>query len=145
MGFSNMLEILQEKNKGKIVLIKLGTFYIATGRDALLLSVKLGLKCTCYKNNICKVGVPVSSIDKYIEKLNKIRYSYIIYDYDKEQKELKVKCEKKGRFNKIVLENNNCLLCKGIQKYSDDEYMQAVLKLFENDALKGKSDELDGK
>ncbi len=73
MGFSNMLEILQEKNKGKIVLIKLGTFYIATGRDALLLSVKLGLKCTCY------------------------------------------------------------------------EYMQAVLKLFENDALKGKSDELDGK
>ena len=34
MGFSTMLEILQQKNKGKIVFIKLGAFYIATGRNA---------------------------------------------------------------------------------------------------------------
>ena len=38
MSFSNMLEILQEKNKGKIVLVKLGVFYIATGKDAVLLN-----------------------------------------------------------------------------------------------------------
>lgn len=117
MGFSNMLEILQEKNKGKIVLVKLGTFYIATGRDAILLNVKLNLKCTCYKNNICKVGVPVNSIDKYIEKLNKTKYSYVIYDYDKEQKELKLRYEKNGKINKITEKNNNCLFCKGIEKY----------------------------
>ena len=117
MGFSNMLEILQEKNNGKIVLVKLGTFYIATGRDAILLNVKLNLKCTCYKNNICKVGVPVNSIDKYIEKLNKTKYSYVIYDYDKEQKELKLRYEKNGKINKITEKNNNCLFCKGIEKY----------------------------
>lgn len=32
-----MLEILKEKNKGKIVIIKLGAFYIATEEDAVFL------------------------------------------------------------------------------------------------------------
>ena len=43
MSFSNMLEILKEKNKGKIVIIKLGAFYVATGEDAVLLHKKLNL------------------------------------------------------------------------------------------------------
>ena len=89
-----MLEILQEKNKDRIVLIRLGTFYIATGRDALLLHIKLDLKCTCFKNNVCKVGIPVMSINKYIEKLDKIKYAYIIYEYDKEKMELKEQYKK---------------------------------------------------
>lgn len=83
MAFSDMLEILQQKEKGKIVFVKLGAFYIATGRDAILLQSKLNLKCTCFENNICKVGIPVNSIESYLLKLDKIRYSYIIYDYDK--------------------------------------------------------------
>lgn len=90
-----MLEILQQKNKGKIVFVKLGAFYIATGRDAVLLQVKLNLKCTCFKNNICKVGIPVNSIENYLPKLDKTKYSYIIYDYDKSKQELIMKYEKK--------------------------------------------------
>ena len=56
MSFSKMLEILQERNEKKIVLIRLGMFYIATGRDAVLLHDKLNLKCTCFTDNVCKVG-----------------------------------------------------------------------------------------
>ena len=41
MNFSNMLEILKEKNKGKIVIIKLGAFYIATEEDAVFLHKKI--------------------------------------------------------------------------------------------------------
>ena len=52
MSFSSMLEILQAANKEKIVLIRLGAFYIATGRDAILLHRKLQLKVTCFKNNM---------------------------------------------------------------------------------------------
>lgn len=132
MGFSDMLEILQQKNKGKIVFVKLGNFYTATGRDAVLLNVKLDLKCNCYKNNICKVGFPVSSIEKYLEKLNKTKYSYVIYDYDKNKNELILKYEKKGRINKITDKNKNCLICKGINQYKEDEYMLALIKLFES-------------
>ena len=89
MSFSQMLEILQDKDSSKVILIKLGHFYIATGRDAVLLHKKLNLKCTCFKNNICKVGIPVNSLEKYVEKFNQMQYSYIIYDYDKQANEIK--------------------------------------------------------
>ena len=129
MSFSNMLEILQEKNKGKIVLVKLGVFYIATGKDAVLLNNKLDLKCTCFKNNVCKIGIPINALDKYIEELNQIKYSYIIYDYNKENNEL-IEIESKiGKQNKLVDTNINCLKCKGINVYKEDEYMQAIYKL----------------
>ena len=83
MSFSNMLEILKQKNKGKIVIVKLGSFYIATEEDAVLLHDKLNLKCSCFKNNMCKVGFPINSLEKYIEKLNSIKHSYIIYNFDR--------------------------------------------------------------
>ena len=129
MSFSNMLEILQEKNKGKIVLVKLGVFYIATGKDAVLLNNKLDLKCTCFKNNVCKIGIPINALDKYIEELNQIKYSYIIYDYNKENNELIERESKIGKQNKLVDNNINCLKCKGINVYKEDEYMQAIYKL----------------
>lgn len=129
MSFSNMLEILQEKNKGKIVLIKLGAFYVATEKDAVLLHNKLELKCTCFKNNTCKVGIPINSLEKYIEKLDKIKYSYIIYDYNKEKNELKEIYSKIGKQNKVVDKNINCLKCKGVVAYKNDEYMEAIYKL----------------
>ena len=52
MAFSQMLDILKEKEKGTIVLVRLGSFYIAVGEDAVLLHKKLDLKCTCFKMNI---------------------------------------------------------------------------------------------
>ena len=131
MSFSSMLEILQAANKEKIVLIRLGAFYIATGRDAILLHSKLQLKVTCFKNNICKVGVPVDTLDKYLERLDKTKYSYVVYNYDKEKKELQLIREKEGKKNKITGENINCLLCKGPEAYKEDEYMQALNKMFE--------------
>lgn len=121
MSFSQMLEILQDKDSSKVVLIKLGHFYVATGRDAVLLHKKLNLKCTCFKNNICKVGIPVNSLEKYVEKFNQMQYSYIIYDYDKQANEIKEIINKTGKACKIKDKNINCLKCKGISEYKDDE------------------------
>ena len=45
MGFSKMLELLQEKNKGYIILANAGAFYLARGRDA----VKLNREKICTK------------------------------------------------------------------------------------------------
>ena len=56
MSFSTMLEILQEKNKNSIVLIKTGVFYIATGKDAVFLNNVFQLQCICFKKqgvNFC--------------------------------------------------------------------------------------------
>ena len=38
MGFSKMMELLQVKNKVEIVLCNAGNFYIAIGKDAVLLN-----------------------------------------------------------------------------------------------------------
>lgn len=43
MSFSQMAQILREQNKEKIVLIKVGVFFIAIEEDAVLLNNKLKL------------------------------------------------------------------------------------------------------
>ena len=131
MSFSTMLDCLKEQEKGKLVFIKLGTFYIAVGEDAVLLHKKLELKCTCYKNHTCKVGFPVNALEKYIEKLNETKYAYVIYDYDRNKIELKEVMRKNGKMNRGTEQTINCLVCKGPKKYPEDEYMLALLKLQE--------------
>ena len=71
MSFSQMVEILREQNKEKIVLINAGAFYIAVEEDAVLLNNKLKLKCSCFQKHTCKVGVPTNALEKYITKIEK--------------------------------------------------------------------------
>ena len=131
MSFSQMVKILREQNKEKIVLINVGIFYIAVEEDAVLLNNKLKLKCSCFQKNTCKVGVPINAIDKHLEKIEKLGYSYIVYNLDKEKEELKVVKEFKGKANKTKRKNINCLICKGISQYRDDKYLEALRKLHE--------------
>ena len=78
MGFSKMLELLQEKNKGYIILANAGAFYLARGKDAVKLNEILGLKLLCMEPEVCKIGIPVnSSIETYIKKIEEKEYSYI--------------------------------------------------------------------
>lgn len=134
MTFSEMVEILQEKNGKRMLLIRNGHFYIATGKDAVILHKKLNLKCTCFKKGICKVGIPVNSLEKYIDKLEKTMYSYVIYDYDKENNEIKEILRRPGRVSKINVKNINCFECKKIDKKEDNsEYAKALNKLLKKE------------
>ena len=69
-----MLKALQSENENKIVWIKVGAFYITTGKDAIYLNKEIGLKCTCFKNQICKVEVPINKIEDHIHMLLEIKY-----------------------------------------------------------------------
>ena len=142
MSLSKMLEILQERNEKKIVIIRLGMFYIATGRDAVLLHDKLNLKCTCFTDNVCKVGVPIIAIDKYIEKLDKTGYGYVIFNYNKDKTELTEILRKSGRATRTTNRNLDCLTCKGISAYKDDEYILALCNYYEK--LSNEENEKDG-
>ena len=104
MGFSQMMELLQVKNKGKIVLCNAGNFYIAIGKDAILLNELLELKLSCLKPEICKVGFPITSLEKYIDKIQEKRYSYIVYYFDQQKEELEVLMEYKGKKKNEVKE-----------------------------------------
>ena len=131
MSFSKMVEGLKERDKEKLLIIGLGAFYIAIGEDAVLLHEKLGLKCTCFKNHICKVGIPRNSIGKYIKEIEKLKYGYILYDYNSKNKRLLELSYKEGKKNKIMNKNINCLACMGASKYEEDDYSIALLEFIE--------------
>ena len=97
MGFSTMMELLQEKNRGKIVMVNNGNFYIATGKDAVALNKLLDLKVTCLKPEVCKVGFPISVLEKYTEKLSQKNYSFIVYYFSQGKEELEILMDYNGK------------------------------------------------
>ena len=75
MKFNEKVRLLKKKVGDKILFVQNGNFYIAIGKDAVLLhelSVLLHellkLKCTCFIKYLCKVGVPVKSLRKYLQQ-----------------------------------------------------------------------------
>ncbi len=128
MSFSNMLEILQEKNKEHIVLIKSGIFYIATGADAVFINKELKLKCVCFKNQVCKIGIPENRLEYYLRKLEIMEMAYIVYEFNHQKEEIIVKYKNEGKYHKEKVENKNCLICKGIRSYEEDKYLNALQK-----------------
>ena len=136
MGFSKMMELLQQKNKGKIIFCNAGNFYIAIGKDAVLLNNLLGLKLSCLKEEICKVGFPLTALEKYTNLLEEKKYTYIVYFFDQEKEELEIKKEYEGKYiNETQAEKINCYTCKNSTKpyKKADKYIRAVAKLYENE------------
>ena len=48
MAFSKMIELLQKKDEGKIILVNAGAFYIARGKDAELNTQRIYLRIMKY-------------------------------------------------------------------------------------------------
>ena len=127
MSYSQMINILRQKHKEEILLINAGAFYIAIEEDAVLLNNKLKLKCSCFQKNTCKVGVPINSLEKYLEKIQKLGYSYIVYNFNKKEQELKLIKKYEGKKNRTKRKNINCLMCKGITSKEAKKYLAGHL------------------
>ena len=131
-----MMEFLQEKNESKIVLCNVGKFYTAIGRDAILLNKILGLKLNCLKSEICKVGFPINSLEKYTDLICQQRYSFIVFYFNQESNKLEILMDYNGKNNnKIFQYNNNCYTClKGKKEYKKpDKYMEALKELYKDE------------
>ena len=139
MKFLKVVEQLQqnEENKGKIVIVKCGAFFVAIGKDALILNKIFGFKVTCMRKKLCKVGIPINSILRYSEILENKGYSFLLYDYDKEKSEYILKYSFMGKENQ---ETNDCLECEKCQynKYKS-EYEE--INIF--DVLKKRQDQIN--
>lgn len=139
MSFGKMVELLQRKDKGKIILVNSGSFYIARGKDAVLLHNILNLKVSCMEAEICKVGFPISSLDKYTQLIEEEQYSYIVYNYDNKIGKLKVIKQFQGKnINTREEEKLNCYICTNTVKMykKNDIYIQAVANLYEEENKK---------
>ena len=131
-----MMELLQKKNDGKIVICNMGNFYISIGKDAILLNRLINSKVSCFKPEICKVGFPINSLEKYTDLLVQKRYSYIVYYFDQEKEELQILEDYEGKYNNNLKgQNINCYICsKSTGKYKrPDKYIIALSKLYENE------------
>ncbi len=56
-----------------------GSFYVALGYQAEVLSEIIGLEKTCFSNAKCKVGFPIHSLQKYIDIMEKLKVPYVVY------------------------------------------------------------------
>lgn len=116
MKFANRIEELKNMNKDRIMLSRCGAFIIAIGEDAIFLSQIFGFKLTCFKSGVCKIGIPITYILKYLQLLEEKQYSYILFDYNKETKEIIEKFKYDG-INKIEVTNK--IKCEQCQYYID--------------------------
>ncbi|MEI3436201.1 MAG: hypothetical protein V8S10_07850 [Clostridia bacterium] len=139
MSFGKMVELLQRKDNGKIILVNSGSFYIARGRDAVLLHNILNLKVNCMEAEICKIGFPLNSLEKYTQLIEQEQYSYIVYNYDNKLGKLNITKKYNGKkLNTIEEEKLNCYICKNTVKMykKNDKYIQAVADLYEEEYQK---------
>lgn len=111
MKFYDIVKKLQNENEGYIILVRCGIFYNSIGKDAVFMQEKFGLGTICIKNETCKNGIPASSIQKFIPKLQKSGYSYKIFDYSKETKEIKELYSIEGKLSEETRTNINCEKC----------------------------------
>ena len=81
MKFLEVIEELQRKNEGYIVIVKNGVFYMGVGKDAVLLNEILRLKVFCMKKGMCKSGVPESNLGILISELIRVDVAFVIYQY----------------------------------------------------------------
>jgi len=133
MGFSKMLALLQIKDRGHIILANAGNFYIARGKDALLLNEILDLKLSCLECEICKVGFPINALEKYTKLIEKKDYSYIVYNYDNVFNKLEIVKKYDGKYkNELKDDRLNCYTCtNSVRMYrKEDKYIKAVLELY---------------
>ena len=130
MKFYEMIKILQNKNNGRIVICNSGGFYIALGKDAIKMNEILDLKLTCHKNEVCKVGFPKTSLEKYTGELIKQGYGYVVYNFDNENEEIRLVEMYKGKNNKEFRENIGCSSCPNckIGKKIETKYSRAMKK-----------------
>ena len=136
MGFSKMLELLQEKNKGYIILANTGAFYLARGKDAVKLNEILGLKLLCMEPEVCKIGIPVNSTETYMKKIEEKEYSYIVYYFNQQTNRLEVIKKYTGKNkNTETNEKKNCYICQNTVKVykKPDKYIEAVAELYEEE------------
>lgn len=139
MSFGKMVELLQRKDNGKIILVNSGSFYIARGRDAVLLHNILNLKVNCMEAEICKIGFPLNSLEKYTQLIEQEQYSYIVYNFDNKLGKLNITKKYNGKkLNTIEEEKLNCYICKNTVKMykKNDKYIQAVADLYEEEYQK---------
>ena len=80
MPFYEIIQKIKMYNLKSLVLIHVGAFFEAVDLDAYVLHELFGLKVIKYARNVYKIGIPASSLKKYIRQLDEKNISICVYD-----------------------------------------------------------------
>ena len=145
MKYTELVEKLQKQEKNRIIMVKCGAFFVALGKDAIILNRLLGLRLNCQKDKLCKVGVPLQSILKYVDELENIGYSFSIYDYSKENKQASLEYNFDGKEITVTENCLDCSKCEGYNPWKDEDQRNIYIILTERQKKDGKGTTTDTK
>lgn len=80
MGITNIVKTMKEIHPERILLIKVGKFYQAYGKDAYIVSYLFDYQLKKVETNINMVGFPESALNKVEKKLEDIKIDYMLID-----------------------------------------------------------------
>lgn len=78
MKIENTIKIFKEIHPESVILIKMGTFYHAYGRDSYILSYLFNYQVKKVQYNYGTCGFPESGLNKVLSKLEEMEVSYLI-------------------------------------------------------------------
>lgn len=91
MKIENTIKIFKEVHPESLIMIKMGTFYHAYGKDSYILAYLFGYQVKKVQTNYSTCGFPSSGLSKILSKLEELEISYIIlnksdnYEVEEEQ------------------------------------------------------------
>lgn len=109
--FIDKVKKIQQENKGKIVLVRSGIFFCGYRKDAVIVNKLINYKPICAQEGICKIGIPVNCFKEVTPRLVETGYSYIVFDYTKETKEIKEIYRIEGEKISEEKQNIDCETC----------------------------------
>lgn len=85
-----MIKVIKEIHLKDLVIVKIGSFYHAYGKDAYILSYIFGYKLKKFEGKYVTCGFPLDSISKVMAKLEEKKINYVILDkrnnYEEDEK-----------------------------------------------------------
>ena len=133
MKFVEEVEKLQnaKENEGYLIFVRCGIFYTTIGKDAVIVMKNKNYKLVCAKEKVCKIGIPVSAFEKYLRELIAQDISFVVYDYQKENKKIEEITRVEGN---SVFETEKNISCKNCW-YKNNRIANSIkesLKIIEN-------------
>ena len=140
MAISTMIKAIKQVHSKSVVLVKIGSFYHAYGKDSYILSYMFGYKLKKFEKDYTTCGFPLDSISKVMAKLEEKKINYVILDrrnnYEEDEK------SDNGNLNTYDKIYENARIYVNLKRRIDQIY-EDLMEDIESDSIKGKIIEIE--
>lgn len=135
MKIENTIKVFKEIHPTSIIMIKMGTFYHAYGRDSYILSYLFNYQVKKIQTNYSTCGFPASGLSKVLSKLEELEISYIILNKSENYEIIEEEDFKgKNKYNEMYNKSYNYVS----RKNRIDSIYQFLLESISEEQIKDK-------